>query len=258
MQSAYADYRRASEAFTASDPSVDGLSNWRGFEVQQRAAFEKYLEARMAYLEARFDETSGEGPVDAPTRELPPSDVGPRLGKYGLVSLALALILVCAGAVSLVRAQKRVRDLEMARDDLRAKLTAARDDIQRIAGQVDAWKPAQPAAEVPQQHAAATPPPAAKTRSVSAVRRNYYRFSMTPSHKFKRVGPIEVSVRSVDVKQNRINLSILSQSVKLNLQHVRLNQPVRIDGGGRGQRMELVVDRIGEDGVHGHLIEFQS
>jgi hypothetical protein len=256
MQSAYAEYRQASEALASGGAPIDDLSGWRSLEAQQRAAFEKYLETRMAYLESRFDETSGENPVDAPTRELASSTIASRFGRYGLVFLAVAILLVSMAAVSLVRAQKRVRDLETARDDLRAKLAAATDDIQRVASRVDAWKPSPTAPEVQRQPVAASPQPASRARSARAVRRNY-RFLLTPSHQFKRVGPIEVSVRSVDTKQNRINLSILSESVKLNLQHVRLNQPVRIDGG-RGPRMELVVDRIAEDGVHGHLIEFQS
>jgi hypothetical protein len=102
-----------------------------------------------------------------------------------------------------------------------------------------------------------TPQPVPKPRAAGAVRRSY-RFSLAPSRQFKRVGPIEVSLRSVDARQNRISLSILSDSARLNFQHVRLNQPVRIGGADHGQRMELVIDRISADGVYGHLIEYRG
>jgi hypothetical protein len=253
MQSAYAEYRRSSEALSSYDLPIDDFPNWRSLQAQQRAAFEKYLEARMVFLESRFDETAtpGESPVDPPTREREHSAFRARFAGHGLLVLALAVGLVCSAAFWVNRAQKRVRALETARDDLRAELSTARADIQRVSARMDAGSPVQP-----------SPIPAAelqqKPRSAPPVRRNYYRFLLPPSHRFKRVGPIEVSVRSVDAKQNRISLSIQSESVKMNFQHVPLNQPVRIDGGGRGPRMELVVDRIAADGVHGHLIEFQG
>lgn len=256
MQAAYAEYRRASDALASSDQSTEDFSTWKNLEAQRRAAFEEYLEARMAYLESRFDEANSAGtdPAEVPTRDR--STLASRLGRRGLLVLALAIGVVGLTAYSAIRAQKRVRDLEASRDSLRAELSTARSDIQRVAAQMDVSKPAQPSAvpDTLQKAAALKPQPVSQPRS-AAVRRSY-RFLLAPSRRFKRVGPIEVSIRSVDAKQNSISLSILSESVRLNLQHVRLNQPVRIDGHDPGQRMELIVERIASDGIHGHLIEF--
>jgi len=254
MQAAYAEYKRTSGLLNSEDPSSGDLSGWRDLEAQQRAAFEKYLEARMDYLETRFDETStrGEHSVDPSTRERTESTIGSRFARYRLLVLALALGLVCMVVFSVMRTQKRMHELEASRDDLRAALTTARDDIQRVANRVDARPPA-PEPATPELK----PQPAPKPQSASPVRRSY-RFSLVPSRRFKRVGPIEVSLRSVDARQNRISLSIQSQSSRFNLQHVRLNQPVRINGGDPGQRIELVIDRIAADGIYGRLIEYRA
>jgi hypothetical protein len=267
MQSAYAEYRRTSEALAASDQAVDDLPARRTLEAQQRDAFEQYLEARLAFLEFRFDESNRqrESPVDVPTRHR--SAIASRFGNHGLLTLALVIGLVCAAAFSIFRAQRRVRDLEASRDALRAELSAARADIQRVANQMEGQKPAPasavseaqpaPSSQRVQPHDAPAMRPVAKLRSASTVRHRYL-FSLARSHKFQRVGPIEVSLRSVDPKQNQISLSILSESARLDLQHIRLNQPVRIGGGDHGQRMELVIDHIDGGAVSGHLIEYQG
>jgi hypothetical protein len=122
---------------------------------------------------------------------------------------------------------------------------------------VDDWKPVPPSSlpkpePVPPKDAAAAPP--APKPNTAAARRTYS-FSLGPGHEFKRVGPIEVALRSVDARQNRISLSIRSDSARLNFPHVRLNQSVRVNAGGHGRRLELVIDRIAPDGVYGHLME---
>src|SRR5262249_6308508 len=119
MQSAYAEYRRASEALASSDQSADDIPARRGLETQQRVAFEQYMDARLAFLEFRFDETDRprQNQVDPPTRDMADSVIGSRFGGYRLLFLALAIGLVCVAGFSLIRAQKRVRDLEAARDE---------------------------------------------------------------------------------------------------------------------------------------------
>jgi hypothetical protein len=257
MQSAYAEHRRASDALAAADDSAEDLLTRRSLENQQRLAFEQYLEARLAFLEFRFDASNGSrgSPDEPPTREMEYSAIRSWFGRYRSLFLAVAVALVCTAAVTLIRAQKRVRDLEAARDQLRLELSTARDEIQRVAKRMDAASSAQPPATAETAQVRSSPAkPAAKPQPV----RRSYRFSLAPSHKFKRIGPIEVALRSVDARQNRISLSILSDSSKLNLQHVRPNSPIRIDGADRGQHMELVIDRIAADGVYGHLIETRS
>jgi hypothetical protein len=59
MQSAYAEYGRASAALASTVDSSNGERLWSiRLEGQQRVAFERYLEARMDFLEFRFDESN--------------------------------------------------------------------------------------------------------------------------------------------------------------------------------------------------------
>ena len=95
-----------------------------------------------------------------------------------------------------------------------------------------------------------------KTTGPSVAARGY--FSLSRSSQFKRVGPIKVSLKSVDMQRNSVDVSIVSESGKVKVQHLRLNQPVWIKRSYRGQPMELVVDRITANGVSGHLIEFHG
>jgi hypothetical protein len=95
-----------------------------------------------------------------------------------------------------------------------------------------------------------------KTASRGVATRGY--FSLSRSSQFKRVGPIKVSLKSVDMQRNSVDLSIVSESGKANVQHFRLNQPVLIERSYQEQPMELVVDRITVNGLSGHLIEFRG
>jgi hypothetical protein len=72
------------------------------------------------------------------------------------------------------------------------------------------------------------------------------------------VGPIKVSLKSVDVRRNVVDVSIVSESGKVAVQRLKLNQPARIKGSYRGQPLELVADRITANGLSGHLIEFHG
>jgi hypothetical protein len=265
MQSAYAQYRHASEALASSAQSADDLLVWRSLECQQRAAFEQYVETRLAFVESHVDETNQPhlAALDSPTRDLAVSAFGSRFGRRGLLFLALAIGLVGAVTLSVIRDHQRVRDLEASRDQLRAELREARDGIQRIANLTDAPRPsplsalASPSAQAAPQNRALVPPPVSKARASAAVRRSY-RFSLARSRQFTRVGPLEMQLKSVDAHQNQISLAVLSDSARLNLQHLKPNQTIRIGGAEHGQRMELVIDRISADSIYGHLIEYKG
>ena len=75
MQSAYAEYLRASEAFENSrEATCDSADLGRGDLMlldSRRDALERYLEARMEYLERRYDDSYRRGVAMAscPTRD---------------------------------------------------------------------------------------------------------------------------------------------------------------------------------------------
>src|SRR5258708_1031455 len=75
IQSAYADYLRASEVFENNRESTRDSADQGRCDLTlldcRRDAFERYLEARMEYLERRYDESyrRDAAMVSRPTRE---------------------------------------------------------------------------------------------------------------------------------------------------------------------------------------------
>jgi hypothetical protein len=146
VQSAYVEFRRAAEALECTHQSTNDLSaterlRLNMLEGRQRVAFERYLDARLEFLEFRLDE-------DNQTEATRYSGAGSRLafpdGRQVLE--ILVVLLLCATAFSLVRELKHVRDLEAARDELQATLKQTRDGLQLLKQRVDAWGPPRPAA----------------------------------------------------------------------------------------------------------------
>jgi hypothetical protein len=302
MQSAYAEYKRASEALECTPQFADDsptserlrLSMLQG---QQRVAFERYVEARMEFLEFWFDGRNlpGTGLAAPPKCDTEYSPAGSWLAFVnGMPVLQiLAVILLWMTAFSLIREQKHVRDLEAARNELRATLNQTRDGLQLHGQKLDTWAPPQHPAIPQVEH---TPPVLARRRpdatlqatgrkpsaegqwrhqpaldvqpkQVGAKRapvpgtqrqrraRTYYSFSLVPSRQFKRVGPVKVSVRSVDAQRKCVSLSILSDRMQIDVPRLQPNQAVWINVGYHEQPLKFVVDRIAGNRLDGHLVE---
>jgi hypothetical protein len=272
MQSAYAEYTQASEVLECTHQSTDGSSTSERLQLtilegKQRVAFERYLEARIGFLECRFDESNQPGAAL-------PEEVGFGNGSRWAFAKTrpflevLAIILLCTTAFSLVREKQQLRKLETSRDGLQAALNETRDEVRLLGQKVDGANSTaehQTPADERGKHKAALPVQQKKT---IAKRRDqvqiahgqkigahsYYRFSLGPSRQYTRVGPIEVSVRSVDARRHSANLFIVSNRVKY-VQRAETDQPVWIDVGGNQQPLELVLDRIAGDRLEGHLVE---
>ena len=150
MQSAYTEYRRASEALECTRQSADDTNErlkLPGLEGLQWLAFERYLETRLEFLEARFDESLRPAVVAEipPASETKLSETGSWLARFkfrGVLEI-LAAVLLCTMVFSLLREQKRVRDLEASRDELQATLSDTRDSLRLLGQRVGAWAPPQ-------------------------------------------------------------------------------------------------------------------
>ena len=260
-------------------------------EGRQRVAFERYLESRMEFLEFRFDESNGPGAGTVIDSECSPAASRFAFVKARPFLEILAVILLCATAFSLVREKQHLRNLESSREELQTALVKTRTEIQMLGQKMEALKPpTQISAIHAVEHAAHSPSrvghaatphqmspadqqrkrkadlqakpaiakkrdPVTGTQSPGLAARSYYSFALGPSSHFTRVGPIEVSLRSVDTRRNFANLSIMSDFLKWDVQHVEMNQPVRINVGGSQQPLELVLDRIAGNRLEGHLVE---
>jgi hypothetical protein len=278
MQAAYEEYMRASEVFENTREATRDLPDGRRYELTlldaRRDAFERYLESRMEFLECRFDE--GYRREAAMAAQSTSATAGRRTvslpaGPKWLIPVVAGILSVAV--FSFVREHKHVRDLESAHDQLRASLSDAREQLQLLTKKLDASKSAEPP-ELRQVEPTPEPPvpaptadgrepsvgrlpdPIKKATSRSVAARTY--FSLSRSSQFKRVGPIVVSLKSVDVRRNSVDVSIVSDSGKVDVQHLKLNQPVRLKRSYRGQALELEADRITAKGISGHLIELHG
>jgi hypothetical protein len=283
MQSAYAEYLRASEVFENSrelirDSAEPGRCELTLME-SRRDAFERYLEARMDFLDRQFDEgyrreTATDSGAAGQTGGL--STIARLAGQKWLIPVLAAGIL-SVSVFSFVREQKHVRDLDSARDQLQASLSDTREELQVLAKELDARESVERSTVQRVEHASQPPAPDAsadkrrpsagarwrrlperigKTNSHSVAARSY--FSLSRSSQFKRVGAIKVSLKSVDVRRNSVDISIVSESGKVDVQRLRLNEPAWIKRTNRGQPMEIVVDRITANGLSAHLIEWRG
>ena len=100
MQSAYEEYKRASEALDCTSQSADDTnerSKLPVLEGQQWLAFERYFETRMEFLEARFDEGYRPAAATAPR----PSAI------RDIVCRLSCLILIMTGFLSSVACSAR-------------------------------------------------------------------------------------------------------------------------------------------------------
>jgi hypothetical protein len=165
MQSAYKEYRRASAALESADQSIHDsptteLVRLGVLERQQRVAFERYLEARLDFLECRYDEANR---PDAAQQDGIRSWFA--FGRWILPGLSI--MLLCMTALWLIREHKQIRDLEAAHDELRAAWREARKEIQSLA-QKQAASELPPPTAVPKTEQTISRPPVARPRSAEA------------------------------------------------------------------------------------------
>lgn len=148
MQTAYLEYRSASEVLERTHQSTEDSSEFGRLQMillegRQRAAFERYLHARMELLECRLDDSHCEelarDTLHAPSRGRS------RIAFAGSRSVleVLAVVLLCTTAFSLARELRHVRDLEATQIELRDKLQDTREALRLVKQRLDDWKPPQ-------------------------------------------------------------------------------------------------------------------
>ncbi|MGH9395341.1 MAG: hypothetical protein ACRD18_00635 [Terriglobia bacterium] len=83
--------------------------------------------------------------------------------------------------------------------------------------------------------------------------RNYYEFDLFKSKQFTREGPISLALRHTDTKHGNYDVELLVNDSKLTKKHVDLYEPVTFATGASPQPLELVVNRIDKNHVHGYV-----
>jgi len=191
--------------------------------------------------------------------------------KFALAALAIALLCPAVfGLTYVMHERKQVRDLEAAREAMSAMLTQARSQAQVAAQQaspipVVLERPASaPAPKTPVQTPAGgghwrrvgTPRPQQKKALVQARQRTPRKsveFTLAPSARYSRIGPVRVSLHNLDHQHDCFDLSVMLGDFKLDRKHVKRYEAVWINLGGSATPVRFVADRIGRNDVHGYL-----
>jgi hypothetical protein len=82
--------------------------------------------------------------------------------------------------------------------------------------------------------------------------RNYFEFDITKAKHFRKEGPLMVSLRKADPKHERYDLALVVNDNQLSKKNINLYEPVWIDGSDR-QQVQLVVNKIDRDHIHGYV-----
>jgi len=85
--------------------------------------------------------------------------------------------------------------------------------------------------------------------------RNYFEFSFEKSKTYHHTGPISIALRKADPKHQYCDLHMLVDDKEISRKHVNLYESITLYPEGYPQPLELVINRIGKDSVHGYVSE---
>jgi len=83
--------------------------------------------------------------------------------------------------------------------------------------------------------------------------RNYFEFELTKSKQFQRFGPLTLSLRKADTKHKNYDLEMIVDDNHLNKKRVNLYEPIWIHTENDSQPVQIVVNRIAKNVVHGYV-----
>src|ERR1700728_2646463 len=82
--------------------------------------------------------------------------------------------------------------------------------------------------------------------------RSYFEFDITKAKHFQKEGPLMVSLRKVDQKHKRYDVALVVDDNQISKKNVILFEPIWINGSDM-QQVQLVVNRVDKDHVHGYV-----
>lgn len=83
--------------------------------------------------------------------------------------------------------------------------------------------------------------------------RSYFEFDLTKSKEFERVGPLTLSLRKADTKHKNYDLKMIVDDNQLTKTKVNLYEPIWIHAENQSQPVQVVVNRIEKNLVHGYV-----
>jgi hypothetical protein len=83
--------------------------------------------------------------------------------------------------------------------------------------------------------------------------RSYFEFDLTKSKQFQRFGPISLSLRRADTKHKNYDLNLIVDDNDLSKKRVNLYEPIWIHTENESQPVQIVVNKVGKNEVHGYV-----
>jgi hypothetical protein len=83
--------------------------------------------------------------------------------------------------------------------------------------------------------------------------RSYFEFDLTKSKQFQRFGPLTLSLRHADTKHMNYDVAMVVDDNQLTKKKVNLYEPIWIHTENEAQPVQVVVNKIGKNFVHGYI-----
>ncbi len=83
--------------------------------------------------------------------------------------------------------------------------------------------------------------------------RSYYEFDLGKSKQFNRAGPVSISLRKANAKHQYADLALLVNDRDMSQKHVNLYQPAMFYQPDTQQPVEIVINDISKDHIHGYV-----
>ena len=83
--------------------------------------------------------------------------------------------------------------------------------------------------------------------------RNYFEFDLPKSKSFQREGPISLSLRKADTKHKNYDIAMVVDDEQLTKKKINLYEPVWIHRTDDPQPVQIVVNKIDKDRIHGYV-----
>src|SRR5271166_2090176 len=83
--------------------------------------------------------------------------------------------------------------------------------------------------------------------------RNYYEFDISKSKQFQREGPFGIRLKKANTKHQYADLELMVDDRDLSQKHVNLYQPVMFSTPDSPQPVEIVINSISKDHIHGYV-----
>jgi uncharacterized lipoprotein NlpE involved in copper resistance len=85
--------------------------------------------------------------------------------------------------------------------------------------------------------------------------RSYYEFDVNKTGQFHRTGPVSVRLKKANTKRQYADLELMVDDFKLSKKHVSLFEPAFFYATENGRPVELVINNISKDHIHGYVSE---